>query len=110
MAAEIIGREQELAKVDAFIDAAGRAPRGLVLEGEAGIGKSTLWREGVEHARARGVRVLTSRPAEGPRAGGRRARRPPPAARAGVRAARGCWRRRRYVAPPGVAATPWTCF
>src|SRR5216683_3267962 len=64
MAAEIIGREQELAKVDAFIDAAGRAPRGLVLEGEAGIGKSTLWREGVEHARARGVRVLTSRPAE----------------------------------------------
>jgi DNA-binding CsgD family transcriptional regulator len=64
MTAEIVGREQELAKIDAFIDAAGRAPRGLVLEGEAGIGKSTLWREGVEHARARGVRVLTSRPAE----------------------------------------------
>ncbi|HYM97795.1 MAG TPA: AAA family ATPase [Candidatus Sulfotelmatobacter sp.] len=64
MTAEIVGRELELAKVDAFIDAAGRTYRGLVLEGEAGIGKSTLWREGVEQARARGVRVLTSRPAE----------------------------------------------
>src|SRR5712691_3641425 len=64
MAAEIVGREQEVAKVDAFIDAAGRAPRGLILEGEAGIGKSTLWNEGVEHARACGFRVLTSRPAE----------------------------------------------
>jgi DNA-binding CsgD family transcriptional regulator len=64
MTAEIVGREQERAKVDSFIDAAGREPRGLVLEGEAGIGKSTLWREGVARARARGVRVLVSRPAE----------------------------------------------
>ena len=36
----------------------------LVLEGEAGIGKSTLWLAGVEAARERGLRVLSSRPAE----------------------------------------------
>jgi DNA-binding CsgD family transcriptional regulator len=35
-----------------------------VLEGEAGIGKSTLWLAGVEQARERGLSVLTSRPAE----------------------------------------------
>ena len=39
----------------------------LVLEGEAGIGKSTLWLAGVEHARALGLRVLSSRPAEAER-------------------------------------------
>ena len=38
-----------------------------MLEGEAGIGKSTLWLAGVEHARARGLRVLSSRPAEAER-------------------------------------------
>jgi DNA-binding CsgD family transcriptional regulator len=38
-----------------------------VLEGDAGIGKSTLWEAGVEHARAQGLRVLSSRPAEGER-------------------------------------------
>ena len=36
----------------------------LVLEGEAGIGKSTLWLAGVEAARERGLRVLSARPAE----------------------------------------------
>jgi DNA-binding CsgD family transcriptional regulator len=35
-----------------------------VLEGDAGIGKSTLWLAGVEHARSQGLRVLSSRPAE----------------------------------------------
>src|SRR5215210_4823592 len=39
----------------------------LVLEGEAGIGKSTLWLAGVEAAERRGLRVLASRPAEAER-------------------------------------------
>jgi hypothetical protein len=43
------------------------APAALVFEGEAGIGKSTLWLAGVEHARAQGFRVLSSRPAEAER-------------------------------------------
>jgi DNA-binding CsgD family transcriptional regulator len=64
---EIIGREEELALVHAFIGEADGEPAALVLEGEAGIGKSTLWLAGVEHARAQGLRVLASRPAEAER-------------------------------------------
>src|SRR6186997_979013 len=67
MVSEIVGRDEELASVQAFIDGAERGATALVLEGEAGIGKSTLWRAGVEHARARGLRVLSSRPAEAER-------------------------------------------
>ena len=62
---EIIGREEELASLDEFIGrAAAAAPAALVLEGEAGIGKSTLWRAGVEQARGLGIRVLAAQPAE----------------------------------------------
>jgi acetyl-CoA acetyltransferase family protein len=39
----------------------------LVLEGDAGIGKSTLWQAAVEAARGRGLVVLASRPAEAER-------------------------------------------
>jgi DNA-binding CsgD family transcriptional regulator len=67
-AIEIVGREEELSSVQAFVDHARRGPAMLVLEGEAGIGKSTLWEAGVENARARGLRVLSSRPAEAERA------------------------------------------
>ncbi len=61
---EIVAREKELAAVRAFIDVEHAGAAALVLEGDAGIGKSTLWRAGVEHARSCGVRVLISRPAE----------------------------------------------
>ena len=64
MVSEIIGREDELAAVYGFIRLAEGGPAALVLEGEAGIGKSTLWLAGVERARAQGLRVLSSRPAE----------------------------------------------
>ena len=40
---EIVGRERELAALAGFVDEAPRRPRALVLEGEAGIGKTTLW-------------------------------------------------------------------
>jgi tetratricopeptide (TPR) repeat protein len=69
IAIEIVGREEELSSLQAFVDHARRGPAAtLVLEGVAGIGKSTLWEAGVEYARARGVRVLSSRPAEAERA------------------------------------------
>jgi DNA-binding CsgD family transcriptional regulator len=61
---EIVGRDEELASLHAFIDELRAAPAALVLEGAAGIGKSTLWLAGVEYARAHGLRVLSSRPAE----------------------------------------------
>ena len=64
---EIVGREEELASVAAFVDDRRDGPAALVLEGEAGIGKSTLWLAGAEHARTQGLRVLSSRPAEAER-------------------------------------------
>jgi hypothetical protein len=67
MVFEIVGREEELASVAAFVDQARGGPAALVLEGEAGMGKSTLWLAGVEHARTRGLLVLSSRPAEAER-------------------------------------------
>ena len=44
-----------------------RGVRGLLLEGEAGVGKSTLWAAGLASAEQRGFRVLSSRPAEAER-------------------------------------------
>src|SRR5215208_6645415 len=64
---EIVGRDEELASVHVFIDQARQGPVALVLAGDAGIGKSTLWLAAVEHARSRGLRVLSSRPAEAER-------------------------------------------
>jgi len=64
MAPEVIGREDELAVVHAFLDRPPGGLRALVLEGEAGIGKSTIWQAGVAAAHDRGATVLSSRPAE----------------------------------------------
>src|SRR5436309_8002609 len=64
MVGEIIGREPELDLVNAFLDQPAQSLRALVLEGEAGIGKSTIWEAGVAAARDRSFRVLSSRPAE----------------------------------------------
>ena len=67
MAGEIVGRDEELGSIYAVLDQTADGPAALVLEGEAGIGKSTLWLAGVEAARERGLRVLSSRPAEAER-------------------------------------------
>lgn len=68
MTDEVVGRDSELRSVYAFLDATVEAPTGLVLEGEPGIGKSTLWLAAVAAARKRGFLVLVSRPAEAERA------------------------------------------
>ena len=67
MTGEIIGREAELSVVQAFLDRPADGLRALVLEGGAGIGKSTLWQAGVTAAREQSLHVLTSRPAEAER-------------------------------------------
>src|SRR5688500_5141088 len=69
MAAEsdVVGREQELAAIDAFIDAPPGGPAALLLEGEAGIGKTTLWLAAVQAARVRGQQVLDAAPVEAER-------------------------------------------
>jgi DNA-binding CsgD family transcriptional regulator len=60
----IVGRDDELGVLVGFLERRSEAPAALVIEGEAGIGKSTLWRAGVDLARERQFRVLLSRPAE----------------------------------------------
>ncbi|MDP9168646.1 MAG: ATP-binding protein, partial [Actinomycetota bacterium] len=52
--------------VSDFLDRASIEPAALVVQGEAGIGKTTLWLDAVGQARERGFRVLTARgsPAE----------------------------------------------
>ena len=60
---DTLGRDDELRAIHAFLDRPPGGTAGLVLEGEAGIGKSTIWLAGVEAARERGLRVLSSRPA-----------------------------------------------
>jgi DNA-binding CsgD family transcriptional regulator len=58
----LVGRQRELDQVLAFFGAENGSGK-LVLEGEAGIGKTTLWRAGLDEARRRGFRVLDARPA-----------------------------------------------
>src|SRR6266498_408095 len=67
MTEDVIGREQELGSIKAFLDGPVEEPVALVLEGEAGIGKSTVWLAAVAGARERGFLVLSSRPAEAER-------------------------------------------
>jgi DNA-binding CsgD family transcriptional regulator len=63
MAAEVIGREQELEELGRFLGAVDGLPAALVLEGSPGIGKTVLWRAGLDLARARGFRVIAAIPA-----------------------------------------------
>jgi DNA-binding CsgD family transcriptional regulator len=60
---EIVGREGELDRIHAFLGRRNELPGGLVLEGEAGAGKTTLWRAGVEAAADLGYLVLSCRAA-----------------------------------------------
>jgi len=60
----IVGRDVELLAVDRFLDRVEREPAALAIEGEAGIGKTTVWAEAVRAAKGRGFRVLEARPAE----------------------------------------------
>ena len=60
----VLGREAELAEIRRSIDATPQGARGLVLEGSAGIGKTTLWQAGAEAAAAAGFQVLVTRAAE----------------------------------------------
>jgi DNA-binding CsgD family transcriptional regulator len=62
MFGSIIARQSELAALDDFLDASDEWPRALYFEGAAGIGKTRLWREGLERARSRGLSVLATRP------------------------------------------------
>jgi len=58
------GRTAELARIGQFLGDAARRPAALLIEGPAGIGKTTLWSAGIDMARQRGCWVLTCRPVQ----------------------------------------------
>ena len=64
MSERILGRGAELQRVAALLADEAPKARSLVLTGDAGVGKTTIWEEGVRLAGARGLRVLVARPAE----------------------------------------------
>ncbi|MGH2931683.1 MAG: AAA family ATPase, partial [Gaiellaceae bacterium] len=60
---EIVGRDEELRTISSFVQRT--PPSGaLLIEGDAGIGKTTLWRAGVEASRELSYCVLRASPAE----------------------------------------------
>ncbi|MEV5745365.1 LuxR C-terminal-related transcriptional regulator [Microbispora rosea] len=61
---EIVGRRVELDSLSAFMDEVPANMAACLIEGEAGVGKSTLWRAGVAIAQRRGHQVLACAPAE----------------------------------------------
>jgi DNA-binding CsgD family transcriptional regulator/DNA polymerase III delta prime subunit len=58
---EIVGREAEIVVLREFVKADSLPGAALVLSGEPGSGKTTLWEAGVAAARERGIRVLKTR-------------------------------------------------
>jgi DNA-binding CsgD family transcriptional regulator len=64
MAVRVVGHRGEDRAVAEFLAAAATEPSALVMEGEPGIGKTTLWLDAVDQAHERGFRVLSARPAE----------------------------------------------
>jgi len=59
----MIGRTHELETISRHLETGGA----LRLDGQLGIGKTTVWRAGVELARTRGFRVLVAEPVEAER-------------------------------------------
>jgi DNA-binding CsgD family transcriptional regulator len=61
--AGLLDRDVELQAIRAALVPA-RGALGIVLEGEAGIGKTALWRAGMAEAESHGMRPLVARPVE----------------------------------------------
>jgi DNA-binding CsgD family transcriptional regulator len=60
----VVGRAEEQARIVAFLGAVAGGAHALLVRGEPGIGKTTLWRDAVEEWRRAGRVVLVTRPAE----------------------------------------------
>ena len=60
----LVGRERELDELARSLDAVPSGPVGFLFEGDAGIGKTILWRETVSAALDRSYCVLSCRPVE----------------------------------------------
>ncbi len=64
MSRTVIGRDVELASLHDFVESVSDGAATLVLQGEAGMGKTTLWAAGIAAAEEKGLQVLQARPAE----------------------------------------------
>ncbi|HYZ13884.1 MAG TPA: AAA family ATPase [Actinomycetota bacterium] len=64
MAGDVIGRESELAILHRFLDSIPTSPSALLLSGDPGIGKTTVWKRGLAGALERGYRTLSCSPVE----------------------------------------------
>ena len=62
--APVAGRRRELAALEAWLEPSEASPGLLVLDGEAGIGKTTLWEHTCHEAAQRSWHVLAARAAE----------------------------------------------
>ena len=60
----VVGREEELERLSRFVGDVDALPGVLLLEGGAGIGKTTLWRAGLVAAENAGFLVLRAAPSE----------------------------------------------
>ncbi|MGO9890469.1 MAG: AAA family ATPase [Solirubrobacteraceae bacterium] len=60
----MFGRETERTRIAELVALAAGGPVGVAIEGAAGIGKTTVWRDAVEGATDQGYRVLASAPSE----------------------------------------------
>lgn len=63
MPADGVLRSASTRAVGTLLDSIAHGPSGLVIEGEPGIGKTTLWAYGIDRAVERRFHVLSSRPA-----------------------------------------------
>src|SRR5215469_15198389 len=62
--AVVPGRSAELAEIEDFLQRIQSRSGAILIQGEAGIGKTTLFNAAVRRAHKHGLRVLTSRPTE----------------------------------------------
>ena len=58
---EVVGRSSEIDAIRAFIESAAQQPSGFLIQGQAGIGKTTLWKVGIATAKERGYTILQCR-------------------------------------------------
>jgi len=60
----VVGRIRELGRLEAFVKAVPSRPQALLIRGESGMGKTTLWRHTLRQCQQAGYQVLRARPAE----------------------------------------------